>query len=233
MALALAAVPVVAGAQDTTLDYQGYVMGGTSTVTAVPYSFPVGTVASAPISTTATFDASVTYSGSVAQNNLVIDSYQINLTANNGQNFELQNIGAPAFNLNGPSLCLLEGASGCVTLTTSGNTVTGATINFFYNVYHDASFDLGIGPSGDAFSETAAFGGFYGCSNSGSGAFAYVGPAAASPCSMNLSNPTAGVWTTASPAPVAAPEIDSTSAASGLTLLLGGLLVLRGRRARI
>jgi hypothetical protein len=30
--------------------------------------------------------------------------------------------------------------------------------------------------------------------------------------------------------PVSAPEIDPTSAASGLTLLLGGLLVLRGRR---
>ena len=32
--------------------------------------------------------------------------------------------------------------------------------------------------------------------------------------------------------PTAAPEIDLTSAASGLTLLLGGLLVLRGRRVQ-
>jgi probable HAF family extracellular repeat protein len=32
--------------------------------------------------------------------------------------------------------------------------------------------------------------------------------------------------------PVKAPEIDPASAASGLTLLMGGLLVLRGRRAR-
>jgi hypothetical protein len=31
--------------------------------------------------------------------------------------------------------------------------------------------------------------------------------------------------------PIAAPEMDPTSAASGLTLLLGGVLVLRGRRA--
>jgi len=30
--------------------------------------------------------------------------------------------------------------------------------------------------------------------------------------------------------PASAPEIDPTSAASGLTLLLGGLVVLRGRR---
>jgi hypothetical protein len=35
-----------------------------------------------------------------------------------------------------------------------------------------------------------------------------------------------------SPVPTAAPEIDLTSAASGLTLLLGGLLVLRGRRVQ-
>jgi hypothetical protein len=32
--------------------------------------------------------------------------------------------------------------------------------------------------------------------------------------------------------PLSAPEIDTTSAASGLTLLLGGLMVLRGRRVR-
>ena len=36
-----------------------------------------------------------------------------------------------------------------------------------------------------------------------------------------------GVWTTST---AAAPEIDPASAASGLTLLLGGLAVLRGRR---
>jgi hypothetical protein len=33
--------------------------------------------------------------------------------------------------------------------------------------------------------------------------------------------------------PLRAPEIDTTSAASGLTLLFGGLMVLRGRRSRI
>jgi LPXTG-motif cell wall-anchored protein len=33
--------------------------------------------------------------------------------------------------------------------------------------------------------------------------------------------------------PTAAPEIDPTSAASGLVLLVGGLLVLRGRKQKI
>ena len=33
--------------------------------------------------------------------------------------------------------------------------------------------------------------------------------------------------------PVKAPEIDATSAVAGLTLMLGGLAVLRGRRSKI
>jgi hypothetical protein len=42
----------------------------------------------------------------------------------------------------------------------------------------------------------------------------------------NASSDHAGVWTSH----VAAPEIDPASAASGLALLLGGLVVLRGRK---
>jgi hypothetical protein len=38
--------------------------------------------------------------------------------------------------------------------------------------------------------------------------------------------------TSLTPAPTSAPEMDPASAASGLTLLLGGLMVLRGRRGR-
>ncbi len=43
---------------------------------------------------------------------------------------------------------------------------------------------------------------------------------------------TAGIAAAYTPVtPVAAPEIDPASAVSGLTLLLGGLAVYRGRRA--
>ena len=35
------------------------------------------------------------------------------------------------------------------------------------------------------------------------------------------------------PKPVAAPEIDAASAVAGLTLMIGGLAVLRGRRNKI
>jgi hypothetical protein len=37
---------------------------------------------------------------------------------------------------------------------------------------------------------------------------------------------------TGDPVPVGAPEIDAASAISGVTLLLGGLAVLRGRRTK-
>jgi hypothetical protein len=48
-----------------------------------------------------------------------------------------------------------------------------------------------------------------------------------------LTNPSNGFqadWTLSKVSPNAAPEIDPASAASGLTLLLGVLAVLRGRR---
>ena len=42
------------------------------------------------------------------------------------------------------------------------------------------------------------------------------------------------VCTTApKPKPLAAPEIDAASAVAGLTLMIGGLAVLRGRRSKI
>jgi hypothetical protein len=57
-----------------------------------------------------------------------------------------------------------------------------------------------------------------------------VPPGVPAPCyTVTESNAAAGSW---SSTVARAPEIDSTSAASGLTLLLGGIAVLRGRRAR-
>jgi hypothetical protein len=230
LAVTVIAVPIAASAQETTLDYQGYVMGGTSTIVGVPFDPSEGVigVASPPISTIATLDATVTYSGSVAQNNLVVDSYEINLTANNGASFELQNIGdgfGGPFISNGTSACGSDSAFvfGCINLTTSGDSVTGATINLGFPINHATDFNLSIGPNGDAFSASVYGEGAYQCGPTESPSYTYVGPASATPCTMNVSNPTAGVWTQA-------PEIDAMSTASGLTLFLGSILVLRGRR---
>ena len=38
--------------------------------------------------------------------------------------------------------------------------------------------------------------------------------------------------TSPNPSPVAAPEIDAASAVAGLTLMIGGLAILRGRRTK-
>jgi hypothetical protein len=231
------AMPMAASAQETTLDYQGYVMGGTSTTYIGPEPPPLAGVlpfsqlVSAPVSTTATIDATLTYSGSLAQNDLVIDSYEVNLTANNGQTFSLLNIlqgfGGP-LTLDGTSACYGGPQSVCITLTASGNTVTGASIELRQTFSKPEDFDLSIGPNGDSFSySTYGIGSdsiLAGTDCRNPGGVTFVGPARASPCTMDVSNPTAGLWT------VAAPEINPNSAPSALTLLLGGLVALRGRR---
>jgi hypothetical protein len=254
-AFSLAIAPLVASAQDTTLDYQGYVMGGTSTIYIGPEpapgqgGLPFSQLVSAPTSTIAAFDATLTYSGSLAQNNLVIDSYEVNLTADNGQNYEIQNLlegyGTPnsafasqGYNyipLTGTNSCSYAGGFGaCITLTTSGDAVTGAAINLSTEANHGTNFDVTIGPSGDAFSygvygvDSISILGANDCSTQAFLAGPFVGPSHI--CDLNVSNPTAGVWTTVPPTPV--PEIDPTSAGSGITLLLGSLLVLQGRRQK-
>jgi len=87
-------------------------------------------------------------------------------------------------------------------------------------------FDLVINPNGTQFSLG------YSDVEPGAGCSGYSGPLITTtsgtplnPCSMQLSSASAGTWK--------APELDPTSAASGFTLLLGCLLVLRGRRARV
>ena len=76
---------------------------------------------------------------------------------------------------------------------------------------------LTIGPTGDSISYV--YEGSNGpCTQQRSGG----GP---NPCTVVASSNSAGAWQV-----TRAPEIDPASAATGLTLLLGGVAVLRGRR---
>ena len=84
-------------------------------------------------------------------------------------------------------------------------------------------FDLIINPTGTQFSLG------YTDVEPGAGCSGYSGPlitttsgSTLNPCSMQLASTSAGSWK--------APELDPSSAASGLTLLLGTFAVLRGRR---
>jgi hypothetical protein len=117
-----------------------------------------------------------------------------------------------------PVLAFLAGFG----LTTSGNTLTGAIFNLQTDWAKAPNFQLNIGPSGDGFGYLVAEGN---CSVGGVYTATYVGAVANSPCTVNVSNSTAGVWNVTS-----APEVDPSSTASALSLLIGGLCVLRGSR---
>jgi len=231
--------PILAQADTITLDYQGYVMGGTSTVLPANWDMPgggAGPIAYAQqstVSTTATLDAQIVYSGSVAQNNLSVVSVQVDLSGNNGTPFGYLNLGAgdlAQFVIQEPGggLCYTESVAvgGCATLTTSGNAVTGATIQISSDWYHDSlsEYTFNIGPNGDSFSLGTSEEAFS-CAM-GPAYVTYVGatPNNNAPCNINVSNPTAGVWTTVSPAP----EVDSAAATTALALLFGSLAVMRG-----
>jgi len=111
----------------------------------------------------------------------------------------------------GPDFCSL---GGCIDLTTKNGRITGATIaiSFSGGVFNNAA---NIGPAGDSFSDS-----FYDsydmCLNRASGE-----------CILTAANKTPGTWTVATSS---VPEIDPTSAASGLVLLFGSLAVVRSRR---
>jgi hypothetical protein len=93
------------------------------------------------------------------------------------------------------------------TYATNGS-IDGFTVQIDCNVCKGKeSYDFNVTPTGDSY--------YLGLNNSSAG-FTIVG----------MSNTTAGVWV----GPIQTPEIDPAGAASGLALLLGTLMVARGRR---
>jgi hypothetical protein len=224
LAVGLTAGPIAVNAQTTTLDYQGTVMSGISTY------LPVGQTAATPLPTanlTATLTASLTVTGSLSARDLFLVSYDINLNGrSNGTDFSLTHITA------GPPDVIREGGAvptfcdftTCIDLTTSHGAFTGATIDLSNNPFHTSFDHVVIGPTGDSF----AF--IFATTNGSCESILpthnapYTGPTI-NPCKANASNGEAGVWTV-----TRTPEIDPASAVSGLTLLLGGVAVLCGRR---
>jgi hypothetical protein len=223
---------IAANAQITTLEYQGNVMSGISTY--LPSGFVTSTLMP-PLPTasfTGTFTASVTLSGSISANDLLLVSYGVNLNGSNGTSFALNNISAgqaPVIPEGAPDFCSATGS--CIDLTTAKGAITGATIEFLNTPYHGSQSEVTIGPTGDSFSYLfASINGT--CENmfypvSSSSEYSYPG-ATINPCTVKVSNTKAGGWTV-----TRTPEIDPASAASGLTLLLASLAVLRGRRSRM
>jgi hypothetical protein len=226
LAVGLTAGPIAANAQTTTLDYQGTVMNGISIY------LPVGQTQATPLPTanfTGTLTASLTLTGSLSANDLTLVSYDINLNGrSNGTIFSLTNITAgPPDVIREPGGPIFCGTTSCIDLTTSHGAFTGATIDLTSFTYHSNFEHVVIGPTGDSFS--FAFGNVNGGCESilPANNAPYMGPTI-NPCRADASNSKAGVWTV-----TRTPEIDPASAVSGLTLLLGGVAVLRGRRAQM
>lgn len=214
----------VASAQTTVLQYQGDIMTGTSTSLSAGQSSP--TLPTNPFIGYLT--ASVTLSGPLGPTSLTLESWQVNLEGSNG--IDLSFMGAPE-----PVLvnCCLSGSgfvgNNEIGITTDDGAVTGATMGISVDPYHGNNAYISIGPSGDFFSYS--YGTTQGaCENlvpDYPGAPPYSG-GTINPCSVQASNTLRGKWTV-----TAAPEIDPGFAGSALTLLLGTLVVLQGRRRAV
>ena len=207
--------PLIATAQVTTLDYQGSTMTGTRTYWSADDGLSSGPA-------TGVFSVSMTLSGSLSDHDLSLVSYDVTFNGSDG----FRGGSSPSFTLFGttgvPGFCC-----GNLELTSSNGAITGAYFQFDVAPYHGSAQQVQIGAGGDSyFYEYASINGtclnFLHGSPNPTGSF--------DPCSVQVSNTTAGTWEVTT---VPAPEIDPASAVSGLALILGSLMVLRGPRRNI
>jgi hypothetical protein len=222
LAVGTLAGPIAANAQITTLEYQSNALSGSSSY----YNNPTPPQLLTPQQFAASF-ANVPFIGNITAS-FVIDevggdeilSGGVNVMGYNGKNIEFSS-GVFAINIPDPSQLRIGNGfgTGTIDLIKSNGEITGATMDAFFFSYHGPSMYLVIGPSGDFVSYTYA--GTNGpCTEQGSNE--------PNPCTFGGSSMSAGVWQVTQ-----APEIDPASTASGLTLLLGGVAVLRGRRTKL
>ncbi len=159
------------------------------------------------MSTSQAFDASfiiqLDISGSVAANHLKL----VSVSAIAGR--YLFNSPSSLVGLGGPDFCSM---SGCIDLTTKGGQITGATI-----AVSGSGFAADVAPAGDSLFYQ------YGITGGDPCILGFNGQL----CTISTANTTAGTWTVTTSS---VPEIDPSSAASGLTLLVGALAVLRPKR---
>ena len=197
--------PITANAQSTTYTYQGAPLSG-----GIDMNPPAGwtSISVPPILPVGTLSGSVTLSAPLGDN---LDDFSVTpteitmLTGDTGLEFR----STVAFSTNGKGA--IDGWSMSLAGFVGGLGGWSETLT---------SSDIG-GVGGDSATISTS------CT-------AYFSPSSLQPpqsfsCGSSGSNTTPGVWT--SPA-AKAPEIDPASAVSGLTLLLGGVAVLRGRQKR-
>jgi hypothetical protein len=155
------------------------------------------------------FDASflvqLDISGSVAANDLKLVSAEMIAS------HYIFDLPKSLVGLGGPDFCSMIG---CIDLTTNSGRITGATIAISGN-----GFAADIGPAGDSLLYQFGIIGDE-CVLRFSGQL----------CTITTANKTPGTWAVKT---TSVPEIDPTSAASGLMLLWGILAVLRSKRKEL
>lgn len=218
-----------AGAQTTTLEYQGELMTGMS------QSLVSGAMAPAPdelplvsLPFAGVIDGSITISGQPDTPSLTLVSYNFSLLGKDGADIPLYAAPAPLVSGFGPPNSFCGDGDGCIDLTLLDNSVVGATLDLSNSTYNASSSQFVIGPSGDSVLYLAQLppgGGCEDASATGSATgYTYTGPTIPD-CTIVASNSDPGRWTVEK-----APEFAGEGAPAALTLLLGGLAVLSSRR---
>ncbi|HEY4339171.1 MAG TPA: hypothetical protein VGM97_04435 [Steroidobacteraceae bacterium] len=214
--IALASFSSIATAQDYVLTYTGQMIGTEDSIL-------TGGTAPTPVPYSAMFSGFLNLSGPV--DNLTLDTQS-------GLATEV----FPPFMPNGPDAWLTAGANpfsnaSVLDIVTQGGSIIGANLSVDPNSMNS----LSISANGAA-SEFRVFGSnilgtcvqqLNSITGSNSGIVPNPGPAI--PCDLTASTIN-GTWTVKT---TAAPEIDPTSALSALTLLMGILALVRGRRGPI
>jgi hypothetical protein len=215
--IALASFSSMATAQDYVLTYSGQMIGTEDSIL-------TGATESTPLPYSAMFSGFLDLSGPV--DNLALDTHSGLATVVN-----------PPFIPNGPDSFITSSGPGPfeyvskINIVTQGGSIVGANVS----IDNGPTSMLSISANGAA-SELQVFGNnvtgncesqLGAITQSAPGSVANPGPAI--PCDLNASAIN-GTWTVKT---TAAPEIDPTSAFSALTLLMGILAVVRGRRGRI
>jgi hypothetical protein len=217
LTITLMAEPMCANAQITTLEYQSNTLTGSTTY----YNNPIPPIFLTPQQfaasfTTAPFIGTITESLSVINDNPGESlSGVVNLTGYNGTSISL-GVDVSAFGNTPQSLTTYAGASGTIDLIESKGAITGATMDITFSSYHSPTMYLTIGPTGDSFVYTYA---------GTNGPCTQQGADEPNPCTIGAYSDAAGVWQVSR-----VPEIGPASVAGELTLVLGGVAVLRGRR---
>jgi hypothetical protein len=216
LAIALTAQPMCANAQITTLEYQNTVTGSTTF-----YNYPAPPLDLTPQQFAAAF-SSAPFAGTITASFTVTGESAgafltgaVNVVGYGGTDIDLV-FDVDALGRAPGTLYAFNGSSGTVDVTGSHGAITGATMDLTFSSYNEPTMYLYIGPTNDSLYYVYA---------DATGPCTQQGSDEPNPCTLGASNNSKGVWQVSR-----VPEIRPASAAAGLTLLLGGVAVLRGRR---